>query len=58
MQEQYFTPKETAQRLKISTRTLDRRRKAGLIKSSTDGARRFYSEKAINEYLSNERKEN
>lgn len=57
MQEQYYTPKETARILKVSERTLERRRKAGLIKSAKDGARRFYSGMAIKKYMAEARKE-
>jgi predicted site-specific integrase-resolvase len=57
MEEDFYTSKETAQILKISERTLERRRKGGQIKSAKDGARRFYSRESIRQYFSEMRKE-
>jgi DNA-binding transcriptional MerR regulator len=56
MEEGFYTPKETARILKFSTRTLERRRKAGLIESVKDEGLRFYSADAIEKYKSENRK--
>ncbi|WP_417796542.1 helix-turn-helix domain-containing protein [Terasakiella pusilla] len=57
MENGFYTPQETARILKISVRTLERRRVEGAIKSTKDGGLRFYSVTAIKKYLAENRKE-